>query len=362
MKPLNRTLVLALALSGLAPAQKIEFTTVAQKPVSRTIELPAEIAPYLSVSLHAKVPGYVEKISVDRGSRVREGDLLAELSAPEMASRIAEAQSKVESAQSARLEAEARLQADQSTYARLKKAAETPGAIAEDELVRMRQQLEAEQNLAAARAQETRSAEANLKALHEIESYLRITAPFDGVVTTRLVHPGALVGPGNDTPLVVLEQVSRLRVVVAVPEEDAGAVAQGAQVQFHVPAFPDRAYSGTIARSAHSLDPKTRTLPVELDVQNPDGSLAPGMYASARWPVRAARAALVVPSSSVVTTSERTFVIRNHDGRAEWVDVRKGPIENGSVEVSGALKAGDQIVQRATDEIRDGSRFSEPRP
>ena len=98
-----------------------------------------------------------------------------------------------------------------------------------------------------------------------MQAYLKITAPFDGVVTDRLVHPGALVGSGTE-PLLVVQQVSHLRLVVAVPEEDVGGIARGAKVEFQVPAYPERTYSGTIARLAHALDQKTRTMPVELDV------------------------------------------------------------------------------------------------
>jgi hypothetical protein len=187
-----------------------------------------------------------------------------------------------------------------------------------------------------------------------MQAYLKITAPFDGVVTDRFVHPGALVGPGADPVLLVIQQISHLRLVVPVPEEDVGGTMRGASIPFHVPAYPDRAYTGTVARIAHALDPKTRTMPVELDVLNRDGTLAPGMYPSVKWPVRREHSALFVPKTSVVTTTERTFVIRARNGRAEWVDVKKGAADGDLVEVSGALAAGDKVVRRGTDELRDG--------
>jgi RND family efflux transporter MFP subunit len=338
-------------------AKKIELASVIAKPVSRSADLPGEFQPFLSVSLHARVSGYVERVAVDRGSNVKQGDVLVELSAPEMASHIAEAQSKVQAMESERLQAEAQLAATRSTYERLKKASETPGAIAENELVQIRQEIEAGQALIQSRRQAAEAAGANLRALKEMQSYLRIAAPFDGVITDRLVHPGALVGPEADVPLLVLQQISKLRLVVAVPEEDSGTIAQGAMVSFHVPAFPQRNYSGVVARISHSLDSQTRTMPVELDVLNSDGSLAPGMYPTVKWPIHRMSPALLVPPSSVVTTSERTFVIRDRDGRAEWVDVKKGPNEGGLIEVMGQLKAGDSVVKRASDEVRDGSQL-----
>lgn len=356
--PKSPSLLLALAAAvSLAWAQQTGFVFVISKPISRSADLPGEFAPFLSVSLHARVQGYVEKVAVDRGSNVKQGDVLVELSAPEMESHILEAQAKIQSIESDRLQAEAQLAATQSTYERLKKASETPGAIAGNELVQMQQQVEAAQALVQSRRQAGQAAEENLRALKEIQSYLRIAAPFDGVITDRLVHPGALVGPGADMPLLMLQQISRLRLVVAVPEEDSGTITLGTAVSFHVPAFPERTYSGIVARSSHSLDAKTRTMAVELDVMNRDGSLAPGMYPTVKWPIRRTRPALLVPPSSVVTTSERTFVIRGRDGHAEWVDVKKGPAEGDLIEVIGQLQAGDKIVKRATDELRDGSKL-----
>jgi len=331
------------------------LVTVIPKPVSRSVDLPGEFLPFLSVSLHARVPGYIEKILVDRASIVKQGQLLAELSAPEMTAHIAEAESKVQALESDRLQAEAQLAALEATYARLKQAAETPGAIAGNELVQMEKQVDAQRALIRSRQDSGRAATANLKALQEMQSYLRITAPFDGVVTERLVHPGALVGPGADSPLFTIQQISKLRLVVAVPEEDAGSIVPAARVEFHVPAFPERTYSGTVARSAHALDTKTRTMPVELDVTNNDGSLSPGMYPTVKWPIRRSRPALFVPATSVVTTTERTFVIRDRSGRAEWVNVRKASTDGELIEVMGDLHPGDKVVRRGTDELRDGA-------
>ena len=324
------------------------------KPVSRTVELPGEILPFLTVSLHARVPGYVDRVLVDRGSIVKQGDLLVEMSAPEMTAQIAEAQSKVQAAEADRLQAEAQLAAAKSTYDRTKKAAETPGAIAGNELIQAEKQVDAAKALLNSRLQAGRAAESAVRALQDLQGYLKITAPFDGVVTERMVHPGALVGPGNDIALLVIQQVSHLRLVVPVPEEDVSGIANGANVPFQVPAWPERAYSGTIARISHALDQRTRTMAVELDVMNRDGSLAPGMYPTVKWPVRRSRPSLFVPKTSVVTTTERTFVIRNQSGQAKWVDVKKGVTDGDLVEVIGNLKPGDRVFRRATDEIRDG--------
>jgi RND family efflux transporter MFP subunit len=355
MMRLNHCLVPAFL--AIAFAQTSELAPVISKPVSRSIDLPGELVPFLSVSLHAKVPGYVERVLVDRGSVVKQGDLLVELSAPELKTQIAEAESKVQAAESDRRQAEAQLAAVQSTYERLKKAAETPGAVAGNELMLAEKQVDATQELVRSRRQATSAAESVVEARKELEAYLTITAPFDGVVTDRFVHPGALAGPGADTALLIIQQVAHLRLVVPVPEEDVGGVASGVSVPFRVPAYPERKYSGTVARIAHALDPKTRTMAVELDVVNRDGSLAPGMYPAVGWPVRRDRPTLFVPRTSVVTTTERTFVIRNQNGRAQWIDVKKGAAEGDLIEVIGNLRPGDMVVRRATDELREGAEI-----
>ncbi len=341
-------------------AQGTDLVAVVSKQTSRTVELPGEFLPFESVSVHAKVRGYVERILVGRGSVVKQGQLLAELTAPEMKAQITEAEFKVQAAESDRLQAEARLAGDLSTYDRLKKAAETPGVVAGNELIQSKKQVEAAQALVQAKQQTTSAAEAEVNAEKELSAYLKITAPFDGVVTDRLVHPGALVGPSSDPVLLVIQQVSHLRLVVSVPEEFVGATAKGSKVDFKVPASPDRTYMGLVARESHALDQKTRTMAVELDVVNRDGSLSPGMYPSVKWPVQRQKPSLLVPKTSVVTTTERTFVIRESNGRAEWVNVSKGAVNGDLIEVRGDLKAGDLVVRRATDEVREGSAIGRP--
>src|ERR1035441_5128890 len=252
------TVAVLLAANALAAWGQSGVVKVVSKPISKTIELPGEILPFLSVSLHAKISGYVDRVLVDRGSIVKEGQLLVELRAPELKAQIGEAESKALAAESERLQAEAQLAAAQSTSDRLKEAAKTPGAVATNELLQAEKQVDAAQALVLARKQSSRAAQAAVEAQKDLAAYLKITAPFAGVVTDRLVPPGALVGPTADMVLLVVQQVSRLRLVVPVPEEDVGGINGGTTVSFHVPAYPERVYSGTVARISHQLDPKTR--------------------------------------------------------------------------------------------------------
>jgi len=350
-------LIAALA-AGAPSATAVEVTTVVSQTLERTLRLPGELLPFQRVSLHARVSGFVEEVAVDRGSRVRKGDLLVLLTAPEMTAQLAEAEARLRTVESQRAEAEARSVAAQSTFERLKTAAETPGTVAGNELLLAEKAMEAASAAAGAQASAVEAARAAVEALGDLQGYLRVTAPFDGIVTDRRVHPGALVGPAAGAAggaLLEIEQSSRLRLVVAVPEADFDGIATGVRVPFTVPAHPGRRFEGVVARIAHTLDPKTRTMSVELDLANPRGALAPGMYPEVEWAVKRTQPSLLVPRTSVVTTTERSFVVRVRDGRAEWVDVSRGAVYRDLVEVRGALAPGDTIVKRATDEIRENT-------
>jgi len=347
-----------LLIAPLLAQAPVEVVPVQAKMIEREIRLPGEILPYLAVPIHAKVTGFVKKINVDRGSVVKEGETLATLEAPEMQTQIVEAESKAQSIQLQRAEAEAKLASAQSTYDSLKGASATPGVVAGNDL------MVAEKTVEAARASVNsyegtfKAAQASIRSLKDLEQYLTITAPFDGVIVERDAHPGALVGPASGSgsaPLLRLHQTSRLRLVVAVPEAVVGAIMNGAQVPFTLPAFPGETFRGVIARVARSLDDKTRTMAVELDVNNPGLRLAPGMYPEVRWPVRNPRPSLLVPPTTIVTTTEQTFVIRVKDGVVEWVPVTRGPAVGNLVEVFGSLKQGDTIARRGTDELRAGT-------
>ncbi len=343
-------LVAAPAVFG----QTVQVTEVSAKPLERTAVLNGEITPFETVDLHARVSGFIEKVLVDRGSVVKEGELLIVLSAPEMQAQIAEAEAKVQVAAHRVAEADAKLAAARSTWEKLKTASATPGAISGNELVLAEQAVAAAQGeIDSARAAHV-AAQASAAAAKDLREYLQIRAPFSGVITDRLVHPGALAAP-NSGPLLRLQQLARLRLVVAVPEADAAGIARGRKISFHVAAYPNRSFYGTLARVSGAMDPKTRTMPVELDVSNPDRALAPGMYPEVNWPVRSGSGAVVVPAASIVTTTERVFVIRVRDGRAQWVDVRRGAREGDQVEVYGDLSPGNLILARGSDEIRNGA-------
>src|SRR5260370_5106164 len=319
-------LTFAFCLPAIAqvPAH-LEFATVESRNPSRTISLPAELAPFLQADIEARVPGYIERVLVDRGSKVRRGQILVELSAPEMRAQTAAAEATLHQAEADQSQEEAQAAGVESTFARLQEASKTPGAVAGNELVQLEKERDAAQSLVSSRKAATRAAANRLRAAKELEGYLRVTAPFDGTITDRFVHPGILVQTGGRTPLLKLQQIGHLRLTVPVPESYVGHAVHGTLVNFHVASQPGRTYSAKIARISNALDAQNRTMMVELDAYNSDGSLAPGMYPTADWPVSSAEPLLLVPATSVVSTTEPTFATITVNGHAHWANERKGP-------------------------------------
>jgi RND family efflux transporter MFP subunit len=337
------------------PPPTVTVTTVSSQMLDRPMMLPGDVSAFQDVEIRARVAGFVETISVDRGSAVKKGQLLARLAAPELTAQRIESEAKVQGAVSQRIEAEAKLAADEATYQHLKTAAATPGVVAGNDVEVALKAVEADRARVESARQNEKAQQEATRSMHDVEMYLRIEAPFDGVVTERNAHEGSLVGPGTPA-LLRVQQVSRLRLVVAVPEDAVGDIAQGQTLTFTVPAFPGEMFNGKIARASRALDPKTRTMPVELDVLNSDGKLAPGMFANVAWTMRRGRPSLFVPPSAIATTTERTFVVRVRNGQTEWVDVKRGAAMGLLVEVFGNLQAGDQVAVRGTDELRAGTR------
>jgi RND family efflux transporter MFP subunit len=351
--------------AGSAPAaavaagpRTIDVVRVVEQPLDVQLSLPGELTAFQAVDIVPRVTGFVKSIQVDRGSVVRAGALLAVLDAPELTAQRLEAASKLEAIEAQLAVARARADADKSTFERLKNASATPGVVAGNDLVVAEKAAEAGQSEVVAAEQGVDAATQALNAVRDMEGYLRITSPFDGVVTERNVHPGALVGPSSggtaSAPLLRVVDTRRLRVVVPVPEAYTSELKTGADIAFTVAAYPGQTFSGKVARIAQTVDVSTRTMAVELDVVNEDGRLAPGTFCQVRWPVRRASPSLFVPSASVAATTDRTFVVRIRGGKAEWVDIRTGLTSGPLVEVFGELRPGDEIAARGTDELRPG--------
>lgn len=347
------------AAPGTAGPAAIEVVRVVEQSLDVPLSLPGELSAFQSVAMFPRVTGFVKTVIVDRGSRVRAGQLLASLEAPELVAQRAEAQSKLQASEAQLSVARAKADADKGTFARLKAASATPGVVAGNDVVIAEKTADGSVNQVLAAEQGVEAARQALNAIRDMEGYLRMTAPFAGVITERNVHPGALVGPSTGgaaaTPLLRLVDTDRLRLVVPVPEAYTAEMRPGTEIPFTVAAYPGQTFSGKVARIAQAVDVTTRTMAVELDVANRDGRLAPGTFCQVRWPVRRSGPSLFVPSASVAMTTDRTFVIRIRNGKTEWIDVKTGLTSGALVEVFGDLRAGDEIAGRGTDELRPGT-------
>ncbi|HLZ43982.1 MAG TPA: efflux RND transporter periplasmic adaptor subunit [Candidatus Sulfotelmatobacter sp.] len=342
--------------------QSVNVVAVESQKLNTVLSLPAQIIPYETVDIYPKVTGFIETIRVDRGSHVRAGEVIVRLSAPELLAQRAQAEASLQAAHSQLSAAQAKLASDEGTYKHLDAAAKTPGVVAGNDLQVAEQSAAADRAQVDAATNNVRAAQDALRSVQQLEAYLEIRAPFDGVVTLRNLHPGALVGPASGTPgaqpIVQVEDLDRLRLVVPVPEAYVAGIREGQQATFSVPAYPGRTFHAPIARIAHDVTQNTRTMAVELDVRNPDAQITPGSFATVEWPIQRSYPTMLVPSTAVTTDLQRTFVIRVREGKAEWVDVKTGVAVSGKTEVFGELQPGDIVVANATDAIRPGTGLS----
>jgi len=320
----------------------VTLVPVTKGKLTSTIAVPGELIPYQEVDLYAKINSYVKKLWVDIGSEVHEGQLLVTLEAPEINSQLAAAESRIK-------QMEATYYASKATYDRLYNTSKTPGTVSQNDL----EQAEAKKNSDLADVDAAKSAykevEANL-------AYLQIRAPFDGIITARNINLGAYVGPGRSTdPLLVLQDQKRMRLVVSVPEVSTGGLSNKDVVTFSVAALPNHKFTAKVTRLAGALDTKLRAERLEMDVFNKDKILLPHMYAEVDIPLPSRDSAYIIPKTALVISTEKVFVIKVVENKAIWVDVRKGPQAGDMTEVFGDLKAGDMVVKKGTDEIRDNS-------
>ena len=353
----DKTVAATAAPAPSAPTA-VGTVAVASKKLQTTIALPAQLTPYEQVDIYPKVTGFVETVTVDRGSQVHRGQLLVKLTAPELLSQRSQAEAAVKAAQSQLATAQAKLASDNGTYLHMVEAAKTPGVLAENDVLVAGQTVSADKGLVDAASQNVSAAKEALQSVRQTESYLTITAPFDGVVTTRNLHPGALLGPasgaGGAQPILQIVDDKRLRLVVPIPEAQVGDLKTGQLVSFTVPAYPGETFKAPIQRISREVDEKSRTMPVELNVMNRDGRLSPGSFANVSWPLERGYPTLFVPTTAVTSDQQHTFVIRVRNGKAEWVTVQTGQTVNGDIEVFGDLTVGDQVVKTASDAIHSG--------
>jgi RND family efflux transporter MFP subunit len=319
---------------------KYELATVVKGGVANSIKLPAQLAAYQEVSIFPKVNGYVKTVLVDIGSRVSKGALLMELEAPELADAALQAKERY-----ARSKVDFTM--DKERYNRLLEASKTAGAISPLDLSTFKAKMDADSALCNAE-------KANWQMQQTMLGYLRVTAPFSGIITERNIHPGALVNAsGRDKPMLELKQADRLRLEVDIPEAVAANLKNKDTVSFYVSALQGKKLTGFISRSSMNINAQYRSERMEVDVMNKDAVLAPGMFADVVLYSNGNIAALNVPKSAVVTSTERKYVLTVNGDKITKVDVTTGNATVDKIEVYGAISEGAKVIAVANDEIKE---------
>lgn len=324
---------------------KLAVSQVMQLRPAYNIILPGTLKPYEQVEIYAKMKSFVKKIYVDRGSIVQQGELLAALDAPELNEQYLSNRSDV-----------SKLHADylfsKQSYRRLKEAAASNGAVSAIELERAKSKMQSD-SAAYVAARSTANAAA------QVNDYLRISAPFDGVITSRNVSAGALVGEGNATPLFTIAQKSKLRLTVSVPEKYAASVNDHTQITFHVNDYPGRIYTASISRSSRLINEEDHSVTIEFDVDNKDGALNGGEYAQVRLQLQRHDSTLWVPASSIVHAQSGVFVEKpDANNIIRYVPVAEGNTIDSVTEVFGQLRKGDTVLKTGSEEIQDKQRIN----
>ncbi|MCC8425563.1 efflux RND transporter periplasmic adaptor subunit [Mucilaginibacter sp. UR6-11] len=322
-------------------SKKYETGRVTEKALSSYARLPGQLNPFNEVNLFPKVNGFVKQIYVDRGSQVSKGQLLLTLEAPEM-------ESQLQAANSRYLQAQETANASKEKYNRLKQAAAEPGSVSPLDLDNAVSRMKSDMAIA-------NSERSNVQSVRTMQGYLRIYAPFNGMIVQRNVSPGALVAPGKttDQPMLVLQDTRKLRLEVAIPEDYVDKVDLKQAVKFTFNAMPGVEHSAKISRVANALG-NMRSEAIEIDVLNQDGQLKPGMYGEVKIPMLSGATSLLVPNSAIVRSTEKEYVIVVKNGKAKLVDIKEGLAGKDSTEIFGALTANDQVVLKAGDDVRDG--------
>jgi RND family efflux transporter MFP subunit len=336
---------------------------VGRVPLSNRLEVAGEFSPFQEVEIHAKVAGYIRKIYVDIGDRVHAGQLLAELEVPEMTAQVEGAQAVVQRSQEDILSAKstvARAEADYAAlhaeYDRLKQASDArPGLIAQQELdnaeakdLSAKAQLDAARSELASKGHVLGAAQADHRHFALLADYSNITAPFAGIVTWRYADTGTLLQAGTSNsgsmPVIKVAQVSILRLRLPVPESLAGFVHIGDTAKIHVQATGEQ-LTGKVVRTTGELDLSTRSLQVEIDLDNRDGKLTPGMYADVTLDIQRSGNGLTIPVEAVDRSQSAPFAfVVNQQGHIEKRTLHLGMETPRFIEVINGLLEGEQVV------------------
>ncbi|MFX1676016.1 efflux RND transporter periplasmic adaptor subunit [Paraburkholderia sp. A2WS-5] len=356
-------LVLALLAAGIVPKlsahkaqaaqvavqRELIVSTITPKPAPATQDLllPGAVTPWADASIYARTSGYVQHWYADIGAHVKAGQRLAQIDTPELDAQLQQARADEATAQ-------ANYRFASSTAQRWQTMLQTQSVAQQD--------ADAKTSDAAAKLATLQAAQANVARLQELVAYQDVTAPFDGVITVRNVQVGALVTAGGTPGLATMPgelfhivQTDRLRVYVDVPQDDAGLVTPGTAVWITTQQYPGRRFPAIVARSANAIDPVSRTLHVEVDVDNHDGALMPGAYAQVHLALTTATPALELPVSALLFRPDGvTVAVVDTQTKVQLHQVSIGRDFGTYVEIATGLAPTDRVINNPGDAIANG--------
>src|SRR5579862_864424 len=331
----------------------------AKAPAETTLTLPGSARAQIEAPIYARINGYLKRFLVDLGDTVKKGQLLAEIESPEVDQQLRQARANLGVAKAA-------LAQNRANWTLAGIGARRWAALAKDHAVSQQEADEKQAALEARRADvqaaeaAIQSQEANVKRYEELQGFMQILAPFDGIISSRSVDLGTLVSEGSTTStreLYRLVQVETLRVFVNVPESAMASVQPGLEVQLRFDAHPGRIWKGTVSRTARSADPASRMMQTEVTVANPDGVLSSGLYAQVVFQLKRAEPPLLVPANALVIWPKGSFVaVVGEDSVVHYPAVVIGRDYGTQAEILSGLKEGDRVMINPTTEVKEGQK------
>ncbi len=323
----------------------VVIVNLARGEVKQSLMLPGSLEPYEKAALYAKVTGFLEKVYVDIGDVIKRGDVLAQLTVPEMLSELKRAEADV-------VKANANAELAAVTYKRLADLQTLePGAITQQDVDL------ASAQLGIARA-EVQVSEATVTRFRTLLSYTTIRAPFAGTVKRRFADTGMLITAGatNSEPIVEVVRTDKLRLVIYIPESLAPYVRRGQKVLFTLDAFPGESFERTVSRIAGALMEDTRNMRVEIDIDNASGKFLPGMYATVHLAFKDISDALTIPATAVQVKEGKTCICTVEDGAIHWIPVTILQDDGAEVVVAGELRPGAAVVVAGPTLLEEGQK------
>jgi RND family efflux transporter MFP subunit len=323
------------------------------------VNLPATTSAYAVANIFARASGYIGKREVDIGDHVKQGQLLAEIVAPELDHQIAQAEATLGQLKASLQQAQANKELARVTWERDSPLVTKGWVTAQQGTVDV-QTLKAQEAAVSVAQANVVAQQAQLQVLNQQKLYQHVIAPFDGVITLRNVDVGSLVQADavNGTFMFTIMQGNVIRTQVYVPQDQAFGLAPGVAAVVHVPEIPDRTFTGKVTRIADALQPGTRTLLTEVDIPNPDGALTPGIYCTIELHVPRKTPGLLVPADAVIFNSDGLQVAVINDGVVHMQKITIARDLGTEVEVRDGVKPGDQVILNPSVDLADGNKVA----